>query len=168
MFGWFKRPSIVAPKASVSLLFAATVAEVRDTIPDFNPRIDEGSGSEIELLGNVYHLVYDSLAVVVANAAKHGDRSKPLRTHFEVIAGKPKKLILEIASAIPPEKSLDDVAADIERRKMADFHDANLYQGKSGISKLLLLAHTRNDFWLEQYALVGNEVKVRLAYALEH
>ncbi|GAB3405324.1 hypothetical protein NX774_04540 [Massilia agilis] len=168
MFGWFKRPSIVAPKASVALLFAATVAEVKDTIPDFNPRADDSRGGEIELVGNVYHLVYDSLAVVVANAAKHGDRTRPLRTHFEVITGKPKKLILEISSAIPPERSPEDVAADIERRKMADFQDANLYQGKSGISKLLLLAHTRDDFWLEQYSVVGDEVKVRLAYALEH
>lgn len=32
MLGWFKRPSIIAPQASVSLLFAATVAEVKDTI----------------------------------------------------------------------------------------------------------------------------------------
>jgi hypothetical protein len=168
MFGWFKRPSIVAPKASVSLLFDATVAEVRDTIPDFNPQADDSSGGEIELVGNVYHLVYDSLAVVVANAAKHGDRHRRLRRHFEVIQGKQKKLIVEISSAIRPEHRPEDVAADIERRKNADFHDANLYQGKSGISKLLLLQHTRNDFSLEQYAVVENEVKVRLAYALEH
>ncbi|WP_312486358.1 hypothetical protein [Massilia timonae] len=168
MFGWFKRPSIVAPKASVSLLFNATVAEVKDTIPDFNPGDDNGSGGEIELVGNVYHLVYDSLAVVVANAAKHGDRSRGVRRHFEMVSGKRKHLIVEISSSICPDDRPEDVAIDIERRKNADFHDANLYQGKSGISKLLLLAHTRNDFILEEYGVVGNEVKVRLTYVLEH
>jgi hypothetical protein len=168
MFGWFKRPSIVAPKASVSLLFDATVAEVKDTIPDFNPQGDDCSEGEIELVGGVYHLVYDSLAVVVANAAKHGDRNRSVRRRFEIRPGKNKHLIVEISSSIRPTDDPEEVSTVIERRKKADYHDANLYQGKSGISKLMLLASTRQDFALEQYEVVGNEVKVRLAYALEH
>jgi hypothetical protein len=168
MFGWFKRPSIVAPKAFMSLLFDATVAEVRDTIPSFNPQSDDSSEGEIELVGDVYHLVYDSLAVVVANAAKHGDRSCPVRRRFEVIPGKVKRLIVEISSSIRPSENPGDVSAIIEQRKSAKFDDANLYQGKSGISKLMLLQNARNDFAVEQYEVVGNEVKVRLAYALEH
>lgn len=168
MFGWFKRPTIVSPQASVSLLFDATVAEVRDTIPDFNPQADDCSEGEIELVGGVYHLVYDSLAVVVANAAKHGDRNRPVKRRFEILPGKHKRLIVEISSSIRPADVPEDVSAVIERRKKADYQDANLYQGKSGISKLMLLAHTRQDFTLEQYEVVGNEVKVRLAYDLEH
>lgn len=168
IFGWFKRPSIVAPKASVSLLFDATIAEVRDTIPDFNPQADDCSEGEIELVGGIYHLVYDSLAVVVGNAAKHGDRNRPVRRRFEIMPGKDKRLIVEISSSIRPADDTEEVSAVIELRKKADFQDANLYQGRSGISKLMLLAHTRQDFALEQYEVVGNEVKVRLAYALEH
>ncbi len=168
MFGWFKRPSIVAPKASVSLLFDAIAAEVRDTIPEFKLQADDGGSGNDELVGGVYHLVYDSLAVVVTNAAKHGDRSKPAHRSFQIVTGKDKRLIVEISSSIPHFQDPNTVAAVIERRKKADFLDANLYQGKSGISKLNLLQHTRNDFWLEQYEVVGNEVKVRLAYALEH
>lgn len=168
MFGWFKRPSIVAPKASMSLLFDATVAEVKDTIPDFNPQTDDWSEGEVELVGDVYHLVYDSLAVVVANAAKHGDRNRPVRRRFEILPGKNKRLIVEISSSIKPTDSPEQVSEIIDRRKKADFQDANLYQGRSGISKLKLLAHTRQDFALEQYEVVGNEVNVRLAYALEH
>lgn len=168
MFGWFKRPSIVAPKASVSLLFDATVAEVKDMIPDFNPQVDDCSEGEIELVGGVYHLVYDSLAVVVTNAAKHGNRNLPVRRRFEIQPGKDKRLIVEISSSIRPTDDPEEVSEVIEHRKGADFLDANLYQGKSGISKLMLLAHTRQDFSLEQYEVVGDEVKVRLAYALEH
>ena len=168
MLGWFKRPSIVASKASVSLLFDATVAEVKDMVPDFNPQAEDCSEDEIELVGNVYHLVYDSLAVVVANAAKHGDREFPVWRRYGIRPGKEKRLIVEISSYIRPTDDPEVVSAVIERRKVADFQDANLYQGKSGISKLMLLAHTRQDFALEQYEVVGNEVKVRLAYALEH
>lgn len=168
MFGWFKRPSIVAPKASLSLLFEAIVAEVRDTIPDFNPQEDEISNGEVELVGGVYHIVYDSLAVVVANAAKHGDRSCPVRRNFEIALGKRKLLAVNVSSSIRPADDPAEVSAIIEARKKANFQDANLYQGRSGISKLMLLAHNRQDFSLEQYEVLGNEVKVRLTYALEH
>jgi hypothetical protein len=168
MFGWFKRPSIVAPQASVSLLFDATVAEVRDTIPDFDPQASDNSEEEIELVGGFYHLVYDSLAIVVGNAAKYADRRRPLKRKFEIIHGKGKQLVVQISSSIRPDDDPEKVSSDIEERKQADFHDANMYDKKSGISKLLLLAHNRQDFKLDQYAVVGNEVEVRLIYALEH
>lgn len=168
MFGWFKRPSIVAPKASVSLLFDATVAEIKDTIPDFDPQVDDNSEGEINLVGGVYHLVYDSLAVVVANAAKHGDRRRPVQRKFEILPGKNKQLVVEISSYIKPNENPEDVSLTIERRRKADFHDANTYQGKSGIPKLRLLEHTRQDFQLSLYDVVGDQVKVRLIYALEH
>lgn len=168
MFGWFKRPSIVAPKVSLTLLFDAIVAEIKDTIPDFNPQKDENSDGEVELVGSAYHIVYDSLAVVVANAAKHGDCSRPIRRSFKIPPGKEKQLIVEISSSIRPSDTPDDVSAIIERRKKADFQDANLYQKGSGISKLILLAHNRPDFSLEQYEVLGNEVHVRLTYDLEH
>jgi hypothetical protein len=168
IIGWFKRPSIVAPKASLSLLFDATVAEIRDTIPDFNPQEDENSNGEVELIGNAYHIVYDSLAVVVSNAAKHGDRSRPVRRNFKFTSGKRKQLIVNISSSIRPTDDPFKVSSIIEERKKADFQDANLYQGKSGISKLMLLAHNRQDFSLEQYEVLNNEVHVRLIYDLEH
>ncbi len=168
MFGWFKRPSIVAPKASVSLLFAATVAEVQDTIPDFDPKAADSSKEEIELVGDFYHLVYDSLAIVVGNAAKYADRSRPLKRKFEIVPGKVKRLVIEISASIKPTDDPLKVSAVIEERKAADFQDANMYDKKSGISKLLLLASNRPDFELDQYEVVGNEVQVRLIYALVH
>lgn len=168
MFGWFKRPSIVAPKAFVSLLFAATVAEVQDTIPDFDPQAADSSTEEIELVGDFYHLVYDSLAIVVGNAAKYADRSHPLRRKFTIVPGKVKRLKIEISASIKPSDDPLAVSKSIEERKAAEFHDANMYDRKSGISKLMLLASSRNDFELAQYEVVGNEVQVTLVYALEH
>lgn len=169
MFGWFKRPSIVAPIATVSLLFAATVAEVKDSIPEFDPQARaDSSKEEIELVGDFYHLIYDSLAIVVRNAAKYADRSQPLKRKFEIVRDKGKRLVVEFSSSISPTDDPGDVSAVIEERKLADFLDANMYEDKSGISKLLLLAHNRKEFVLDQYEVVGNEVLVRLIYALEH
>jgi hypothetical protein len=71
-------------------------------------------------------------------------------------------------SSIRPTDDPFEVSSIIEARKKADFQDANLYQGKSGISKLMLLAHNRQDFSLEQYEVLNNEVHVRLTYDLEH
>lgn len=168
MFGWFKRPTIVAPRASIALLLNAIAAEVRDTIPGFALRAADVIDGEGELVGAGYHLVYDSLAIVVANAAKHGDCEVPATYRFRFSQGKEKRLVVEITSAISPGEDPKDVSNVIELRKKADFQDANMYQGKSGISKLLLLAQQRQDFSLEQYEVVGNEVKVRLDYVLEH
>lgn len=168
MFGWFKRPSIVAPKASISLLFDATVAEVKDTIPDFDPQNVDSSKGEIELIGNAYHLIYDSLAIVVGNAAKYADRSRPLKRKFEIVPGKEKRLVIEICSSIKPTDDPAEISEIIEMRKNVGFQDANLYDKRSGISKLLLLASNRQDFKLDQYAVVDNEVQVRLIYVLEH
>lgn len=168
MLGWFKRPSIVAPKASVSLLFAATVAEVQDTIPDFDPMNADSSEEDIELVGSFYHLIYDSLAIVVGNAAKYADRSKPLKRKFEIVPGKEKRLVIEICSSIKSTDEPNEVAEHIEMCKTAGFQDANLYDKKSGIPKLLLLASSRKDFQLDQYEVVGNEVQVRLIYVLQH
>ncbi|ENG1110041.1 hypothetical protein WFP10_12655 [Yersinia enterocolitica] len=168
MLGWFKRPSIVAPKAPVSLLFAATVAEVKDTIPDFEPQNADSSAEEIELVGNFYHLIYDSLAIVVGNAAKYADRTRPLKRKFEIVPGKEKRLVIEICSSIKPTDVSSEVSDTIEKFKKAGFQDANLYDKNSGIAKLLLLASNRKDFELNQYEVVGREVQVRLIYALEH
>lgn len=169
IFGWFKRPSIVAPIAKMSLLFAATVAEVKDTIPDFDPQAGaDSSKEEIELVGDFYHLIYDALAIVVWNAAKYADRSKPLKRNFEIVRDKGKHLVVEFSSSIKPSDDPNAVSAVIEERKRANFLDANMYEDKSGISKLLLLANNQQDFVFDQYEVVGNEVKVRFIYALEH
>lgn len=168
MLVWFKRPSIVAPKASVSMLFAATVAEVKDTIPDFDPQSADNSKEEIELVGNFYHLIYDSLAIVVGNAAKYADPNSPLKRNFEIVPGKEKRLVIEICSSIKPTEDPVKVSENIEMHKNLGFEDANLYDKKSGISKLLLLASNRRDFALDQYEVVGMEVQVRLCYVLEH
>jgi hypothetical protein len=113
-------------------------------------------------------LICDSLAIVVRNAAKYADRSQPLKRNFEIVRDNGKRLVVEFSSSIKPGDDPEVVSAVIEARKQASFMDANMYEDRSGISKLLLLAHNRQEFVLDQYEVVGNEVRVRFIYALEH
>jgi len=167
--GWFKRPSNLAPKASLSLLYDAVVCEVKDTVPQFNPRTEVSSNGDIELIGGVYHIMYDSLAIVVSNAAKYGDPQKPVKRSFSVVNdGAEKRLIVEISSFICPRDKPEDIAEIVEQRKAANFDDANLYQGRSGIPKLMQLANIRQDFEVDFLGVVNNEVRVRFSYVLEH
>lgn len=82
--GWFKRPSNLAPKASLALLYDAVVREVQDTVPTFDPKTESSPHGDMELVGGIYHLVYDSFAVVVSNAARHGDPDRPVRRNFSI------------------------------------------------------------------------------------
>jgi hypothetical protein len=79
-----------------------------------------------------------------------------------------KQLIVNISSSLRRTDDPAKVFSIIEERKGANFEDANLYQGRSGISKLILLAHNRQDFSLDKYEVLGNEVHVRLTYDLGH
>jgi hypothetical protein len=172
MYGWFKRPSNLAPKASLALLYDAVVGEVRDSIPHFNPRTEASPHGDIELVGGAYHIMYDSLAVVVSNAAKYGDPHKPVKKIFSIVNDesdkKVKRLIVEISSSICPSDRPEDVSRMIEQRKAANFDDANLYQGLSGIPKLMQLAIIRKDFSVDFLGVLGDEVRVRFSYVLEH
>jgi hypothetical protein len=169
MLGWFKKPSTVSPKASLALLFDAVVAEVRDTFPDFNPQTQTSANGDLELFGHAYHVLYDSFYVVIFNAAKYGDSSKPLRRSF-VASGEmgERRIHVEIASAIRPEDSAATVSQMINERKAVQVDEANLYERRSGIPKLMLLMKTRKDFNVEFLDVLGREVVVKLSHALAH
>ena len=154
---------------SIHVVKLATVAEVKDSIPEFDPQAGaDSSKEEIELVGHFYHLIYDSFAIAVRNAAKYADRTKPLNRKFEIVRDMGKRLVVEFSSSILPTDDPGAVSAAIEERKQADFMDANMYEDKSGISKLLLLSHNQDNFLLDQYEVVGSEVRIRFIYALEH
>jgi hypothetical protein len=169
MLGWFKKPSTVSPKASLSLLFDAVVAEVRDSFPDFRPRTETSAHGDVELFGHAYHVLYDSFYVVVFNAAKYGDPSKPLRRSF-IASGEmgDRRIHVEIASAIRPEDSPVAVSQMINARKAVQLDEANLYERRSGIPKLMLLMKTRKDFNVEFLDVLDGEVVVRFSHALAH
>ncbi len=169
MYGWFKRPSNISPKASLALLYDAVVAEVKDTFPLFNPRTQISDLGDIELIGGAYHVLYDAFYVVVFNAAKHGDPSKPVRRRFSISVDNGKKrLEIEIANALNPKDKSSEVADIVKWRKEVDHSDANLYEQRSGIPKLMLLEETRKEFSVDFIDVVANDLIVRFSYALDH
>lgn len=172
MYSWFKRPSNISPKASLSLLYEAVVAEVKDSYPNFKPDIDVTENGDLELIGGAYHVLYDSFFVVLSNAAKYGDASPPVRRRFGKIFDEgekgTKKILIEIASKIPDEISPESVSLSIEQRKSANYDDANLYERKSGIPKLMQLQHARKEFSVDFLGVVDGEVVVRLIYELAY
>ena len=85
MHGWFKRPISVSPKASLSLLYKAVVAEVRETFPNFDADTDFEENEDIELVGGPYHVLYDAFYVVVYNAAKHGHPDGEIDREFGIL-----------------------------------------------------------------------------------
>jgi len=169
MYGWFKRPSNISPKASLSLLYDAVVAEVKDTFPAFDPSTTSSDYDDIELIGGAYHVLYDSFYVVIFNAAKHGHPRRPVRRRFSISVEKGvKKLEIEIANSIRASDCMEDVKKIIHQRKNANHDDATLYENRSGIPKLMQLAHSRKEFEIAYLDVVGEEVVVGLTYALEH
>lgn len=171
MYSWFKRPSNIAPKASLGLLFDAVVSEIRDSVPQFDPRTQDSPIGDLELIGGAYHVLYDSFFVVLSNAAKYGDPDRPIDREFKLITEggeKVKRVVIEICSKIRQDENPEYVRRQIENRKLANFDDANLYERRSGIPKLMQLQQTRKEFSVDFLDVVGDKVQVKMSYAFAY
>lgn len=166
---WFKKPSSVAPRASLALLFAAVVGEVRDSFPEFSPKTDSSNLDDIELIGGVYHVIYDCLYVIVYNAAKHGDLSTPVRRRFALIEESGRKsLYVEVASRIRPTDCPTVVKTKLISAYQADFSDAQLHENRSGIPKLRDLEHNCKELHIRAVDVVGCDVLISFSFDLAH
>lgn len=169
MSAWFKRPPSVSPKASLSLLFRAVVAEVQESYPQFKPAVDD-SGGEIELFGGAYHVLYDSFYVAVFNAAKHGKSNGQVNRHFSIegdsVVG--HTVVCEIASELRDEDSEIEVETrlTVAPHEHADIGNAQLFEGRSGIRKLHQLTMADDRFSIRHTKVKDRKVSLAFAYAL--
>lgn len=169
MSTWFKRPPSVSPKASLSLLFRAVVAEVQESYPQFKPAVDD-TGGEIELFGGAYHVLYDSFYVAVFNAAKHGKCNGHVSRNFSIegdtVTG--STVVCEIASELRDEDSEAEVEArlTVAPHEHADIGNAQLFEGRSGIRKLHQLTMTDDRFSIRHVKVEHRKVSLAFAYAL--
>lgn len=169
MSAWFKRPPSVSPKASLSLLFRAVVAEVQESYPQFKPAVDD-SGGEIELFGGAYHVLYDSFYVAVFNAAKHGKCNGHVDRYFSIeghsITG--YTVVCEIASELRDEDSEIDVEArlTVAPHELADIDNAQIFEGRSGMRKLHQLTMADDRFSIRHIKVKDRKVSLAFAYAL--
>ena len=171
MYNWFKRPSNVSPKVSLSQLYKAVVAEVKGFFHDFDTATDFEPSDDIELIGGMYHNLYDSFYVIVYNAAKHGKAGEGIQKNFTIVerSEKPKKLLkIEITSTIKDEDTDDSVNQILAIKPGDDITDAQVSEARSGLRKLHQLQHFNKDFAIESIGCSNRKVTVVLTYALEH
>jgi hypothetical protein len=170
VYNWFKKPANVSPKASLTLLYKAVIAEVQETFPDFKPEIETSANDEIELVGGAYHVLYDSFYVVVYNAAKHGKNGENLERNFNVveIPGQLAKILeLEMSSIIKDDQTEEFVS----ERLLVDKNDilsAQVTEDRSGIRKLYNLEYHHKEFRVCSITCHNRKVKICLIYELEH
>lgn len=168
---WFKRPTIVAPRVSLSLLYKAVVAEVKESFHEFEPGTDFEPLNDIELVGGMYHLIYDSFYVIVYNAAKHGKTSEPIDREFSVVVSpdeKTKSVEMKITSTIKDCDSDEDVNAALTIKPGEDLSDAQVLEGRTGLRKLHQLQILDKHFSVRSIGCATRKVTVALTYALDY
>ncbi|MGE8483357.1 MAG: hypothetical protein ACN6Q5_12275 [Pseudomonas sp.] len=171
MYGWFKRPVSVSPKASLSLLYKAVIEEVRETFPEFHADAHFEEANDIELMGGPYHVLYDAFYVVVYNAAKHGKKGAPVDRHFGITkwsSTRPGKAEVIISSEIKDEEDEGLVSERLRVNPGDDIENAHLDEVRSGIRKLYQLEQSDSNFHIEEIACKERKVIIRISYDLEH
>ncbi|MBA6374711.1 hypothetical protein H4J64_05770, partial [Colwellia sp. BRX8-2] len=132
--GWFNKPSIASPSVELNLLFQAVISEIKGFFGDFVPKIVIGS-SDFVISGGVYFAIYDALYVLIYNAAYYGKKVGELE--FEIEYRKEGQLIkLSIISEVDSHILLEEAKIRINEALSADFENAHIIEGRSGIRKL--------------------------------
>lgn len=171
MYGWFKQPVSVSPKASLSLLFRAVVAEVQDTYSSFCVNQEYDQDQDIELVGGAYHVLYDAFYVVIYNAAKHGKVNGKVQRIFKLVnsdCGRKVAVNITISSEIKECESEEFVRSRLIVHSDDNFANAQVSEDRSGIRKLYQLACSDQNFFIEYLGCVNRQVVVSMSYSLEH
>lgn len=168
MYGWFKRPQSVSPKASLGLLFKAVVAEVQQTFKYFSPNIKFEEKDDIELMGGAYHLLYDAFYVIVYNAAKHGKSNGFFKYSFDVTQNKKRALECTIESENKNCESDDTVNQKLKVSSSDDIDNAQMHEERSGIRKLYHLERYDNNFSIIKISCENGKVITKFSYDLVH
>ncbi|WP_323963367.1 hypothetical protein [Aeromonas hydrophila] len=170
MIGWFKRPTSVSPKASVSLLYKAVVEEVKESLPSLSADTEYSEEQDIELMGGAYHVIYDALYVVIYNAAKHGRRGGNVCKNVYLLNDQHGKTTLKIhiSSQVCVGSSDDEINRKLEISSDDDIINAQLSESRSGIRKLHNLQQTDPNFKMEKYNCLDGYVEAILCYDLVH
>ncbi|HEM7135410.1 hypothetical protein NRA33_16040 [Acinetobacter baumannii] len=169
MCAWFKRPLGVSPKASLSLLYKAVIAEVKEREASFQKSEDDTIDDyEIELMGGAYHLLYDAFYIIIHNVAKHGKPNSHIKRSFEVIKDRKfNYLKITIESEIKEGENQDLLNAKLQRPSIYIPSNAYLVEGNSGISKLYNLEMDDYRFKIEEAICIDQKVIFTLTYQLE-
>lgn len=169
MYGWFKKPQSVSPKASLNLLYKAVVTEVQQSFPTFQPDTNFNEEDDIELMGGAYHVLYDALYVIVYNAAKHGKPSANLLREFSISNDEVGSFVkVYIHSAIKDSEGEKEVNENLKVNDTDKVDDAQLYENSSGIKKLYHLQKYDPSFHILRIECIQRKVITEVIYRLVH
>ncbi|WP_323115972.1 hypothetical protein, partial [Klebsiella variicola] len=131
---WFNKPNYASPSTDIYLLFNTVVSEVKDRVSHFNPYVDIGESSFL-INGGTYYVIYDSLYVLIHNAAIHGKVNGQI--YFEVSPCSDRnalkiKLTTEVSNSDDLKHAKEQVLLFLQETD----DDAHIVEGNSGIKKL--------------------------------
>lgn len=169
LYEWFNRPQNVAPRAEISLLFAAVTQEVKDSFEGFGNNSEIlhseiiGNEHNLELFGNSYLIIYDALFVIIYNAAKHGKRNTKLEKEINLDL-KNNKIYIKVSSQISDDETESSVREKIKIDRIEDIENAQIFENKSGIKKLYHLQAYDKSFKLEEIKCENRKVQITISY----
>ncbi|MGO2419013.1 MAG: hypothetical protein ACTH7F_04500 [Vibrio casei] len=167
MYGWFKKPQSVSPKASLNLLYKAVLVEVQQSFPSFNPDTHFDEAKDIELVGGSYHVLYDALYVIVFNAAKHGKPLGNITRHFSIDKDEISQFArVSFTSEIPDKECELNVNKKLRVEDGASIEDAQLHERTSGIKKLYHLQKYDKCFEILKVKCENRKVCIEMIYRL--
>ncbi|WP_316424828.1 hypothetical protein [Klebsiella oxytoca] len=134
MSSWFNKPNYASPSTDIYLLFNTVVSEVKDRVSHFKPYVDLGESS-FSINGGTYYVIYDSLYVLIHNAAIHGKPNGQI--HFDVSPCADRnalkiRLNTEVSSIYELMKAKERILSFLHEND----DDAHVVEGNSGIKKL--------------------------------
>jgi len=134
---WFNKPSIASPSTDLVLLFKAVLSEINGFFTNYSPDIKVNE-REFQINGGLYFVIYDALYILIYNAAKYGVETGLLEFNTELPSDE-KVIKISIASEVINNGKLLEAKKLIDKSLVADFEDAHVIEGRSGIKKLRLL-----------------------------
>ncbi|WP_206666806.1 hypothetical protein [Vibrio metoecus] len=169
MYGWFKKPQSVSPKASLNLLYKAVVAEVQQSFSKFEPETSFEEKDDIELMGGAYHVLYDALYVIVYNAAKHGKPLGKISRSFSLDKDDTSNFVrVKFDSEILDSSNENQVNELLRIDNESDIDDAQLHEKSSGIKKLFHLQKYDKSFQILNIKCIKRKVCIEMIYRLGH
>lgn len=160
---WLTRRSNASPSASVSLMVEAVIDEVKQRFA-FKPIIDLPEDLDLDLIGHTFHFFYDTLWILVTNAAEYGYYDGSLRVEVSSITEPDEEnvdLFVTVTSQFKQATEEKDKAA-IDAVMCADIGDAMERDGGTGLRKLRSLVAEAKDIVGFEHAFDGDHVSFTL------
>lgn len=160
---WFSKPSFASPSTELGLLFNAVVSEVKGLIPNYIPIVVNDT-SPITLNGGQYFAIYDSLFILIHNAAVHGNSTGLLE--FNMTYNEKQKFIdISLTSEISKSSNYNRIKEKIEKKLSDDYKGAHTFEDGSGIKKLRQM---KNDKYIDRlsYSFKENKVTANLSFSV--